>query len=440
MKAILFLCLALIVSYHTAAAITRAEIISLLQQDYTIDKVLQLFQALQAQEQSDVSDLDAAYNDEEPQLAAEIVRTTGLLNAKTSECDGIQDTLNGQTTERDNLQYDVNEASDTITSNNNKVSSLEDARCAANLLFIGRLQENQEAANFLTFLGNQISSSDFRDYLTSANGAFIQIKEALDHSKTDEILTLLAKHHLLSLLQQTDSSDESSETYQGENDLSDVYNVQARTSSQIGTGYVDNTQGAMEGVTITENENNVDDYISQLLGFINELLANFQSSTASLQQAEQQSVQALIDYKTQIDDQNYVLNAYITATTARIQELDGIISNNEEALSDCNGEVPPLEAGVEAAQNNHDTYVANYQSRRANLENTISLLGQVIQIYTDQVANVAGTEYRERTQDYLADQNFDQTSGFTARASVTEIASYHDSDESSESSYTESSD
>jgi len=118
------------------------------------------------------------------------------------------------------------------------------------------------------------------------------------------------------------------------------------------------------------------------------------------------------------------LRRFIEATNGRITELRGIIANNERALAECQDQIPPLVDGRQAAQQNYDTYVANYNARRENLVNTIGLLETVIQVYTEEVVNVAGSEYRERTEDYLGDQTFDQTGGFTARASVDVIGSY----------------
>jgi len=175
---------------------------------------------------------------------------------------------------------------------------------------------------------------------------------------------------------------------------------------------------------ITNNEIDVDGYIAQITSYLDELLANFASSTASLQSAEQDAVQALIDYKVKIEDQNYVLGKYIDATVIRISELDVVNDNNTKALGECRDEIPPLEEGVRVSQDNYDTYVKNYNDRRSNLVNTIDLLGRVIEIYTNEVVNVASSAYRERTEDYLGDNTFDQTGGFTARESTEEIAGY----------------
>jgi len=405
-----------------AAAISRAEIISLLQQDYSVDKVLQLFQALRAQESADQSDLDAAYNVNEPQLAAEIVRTTDLLNQKTAECDGIDAQIAAEQQQAQDLQDNIQDAQDTINSNNDKASQLADARCAANLLFVSKLGQAEEAVEFLSYLRSRVADPAFADYLNEQSGAFIQLKTALASKKEHEILSLLAKHHMLSLLQKGKGKQDN---YEGESDLSDIYTATVRTEAEIGTDYQDNDRGALQVQGLNNVVLDVNAYIEQLLGFIDQLVTSIQDSITNLQGAETAAVQAFIEYRRQLDDQNYVLQQYIDAATGRLNDLQAVIANNQEASGQCRSEIPPLEQGVQSAQDNHDSYVEAYNNRRDNLVNTIALLDQVIQIYQEQVVSVASQEYNQRIDDYIPDQTFDQTAGFTNRESVQDIADYN---------------
>jgi len=413
MKAIIFLCFALIASQHMAAAISRAEILALIQQDTNVDRLQELFLKLQATTNQDLESLDAAYSENEPVLAGEIVRTTELLTNKVAACDGIDQQVADGRDHEQRLRDNIQAAQDTIDGNNAKAEAARDARCASNLLFISELANRQEAIEFLTYLRGRVADPAFADYLRDQSGAFIQLKAALATKKESEILTLLAKHHMLSTLQK-----KSKQNYEGENDLGGQLTASVRTADEVGTDYQDNDRGALQVQNVGTDTLSVDDYVQKLLGYIDELVAQLQGDAQKLQGAETAAVQAFIEYQQQLKDQNYVLNQYIIAATNQLTELVAVDDANEEAGRQCRQEVIPLQEGVQAAQENHDNYVQAYQQRRANLVATINLFAQVIQVYQEQVLNVAPQAYKERADDYLDNQVFDSTQAFTARASV----------------------
>lgn len=413
MKAIICLCFALIATQHMAAAMSRAEILSLIQQDTTIDQVHQLFLNLQSTANDDLNNLDAAYAENEPVLAGEIVRTTGLLNNKIDACNGIdQQVANGRDQEQ-RLRDNIADAQQTIVDNNNKADAAAEARCASNLLFIAELANRGEAVEFLTYLRGRVADPAFADYLREQSGAFIQLKAALGSKKESEILTLLAKHHMISMLQKKSKQD-----YEGESDLDSQLTATVRTADEVGTDYQDNDRGALQVQDIDTSTLSVDAYVQKLLEYIDALVAQLTGDAGKLQQAETAAVQAFIEYQQQLKDQNYVLQQYIAAATNSLEELVAVDDSNEEAGRQCRQEVIPLQEGAQAAQDNHDSYVAAYQSRRANLVDTLALFAQVIQVYEEQVLNAAPEGYKERADDYLDNQVFDSTADFTARTSI----------------------
>lgn len=414
MKVIICLFFALIATQYMAAAMSRAEILSLIQQDTTVDQVLQLFVNLQSTANDDLNNLNAAYTENEPLLAAEIVRTNDLLNNKIAACENIEQQVADGRDQEQRLRDNIANAQQTIEDNNNKAQAAADARCASNLLFISELANREEAVEFLTYLRGRVADPAFADYLREQSGAFIQLKAALASKKESEILTLLAKHHMISTLQKKSKQDD----YEGESDLGSELTATVRTADEVGTDYQDNDRGALEVQSVGTDTLSVDDYVQRLLGYIDELVAQLTGDAQKLQDAETAAVQAFIQYQQQLKDQNYVLQQYITAASNSLEQLVAVDDANEQAGQQCRQEVVPLQQGAQAAQDNHDNYVQAYNVRQQNLSSTLALFAEVIQVYQEQVVNVAPEAYKERADDYLDNQVFDSTADFTARTAI----------------------
>ena len=229
MKAIIFLCFALIASCHQSAVMSRADILSLLQQDYTVDNVLDLFNQLRANQQAGLADLDSNYAQADAVNTGEIQRTTGILQDQVDQCQREQDEIDNEQKQQDNLAHNIQESQDTITSNNDKAKQAADLRCASSLNAIAQLAKKQEQVEFLQYLRSRVADPAFVDYVSQQSGAFLQIKAALASKAEGEILSLIAKHHMLSMIQK--SSKKQAADYQGETaeELANELNANVRT-------------------------------------------------------------------------------------------------------------------------------------------------------------------------------------------------------------------
>ena len=141
------------------------------------------------------------------------------------------------------------------------------------------------------------------------------------------------------------------------------------------------------------------------------MIASHQAEIATVQDGETKAVQAFIDYKRQLEDQNYVLQKYIDAATQDYNRNADLITHNQDVIAECRAQITVFQQQVQSAQDAKAAADQQYATRRANLVDTLALLDQVIQVYTDEVVNQASDNEKYRADDYLDNQAFDQSFG-----------------------------
>jgi len=415
MKAIIFLCFALIASQCMASGVSTAEILSLLQQDFTVDKVVPLLQQFKASQEAEIAKLDADYAASDATAQSEIQTAIDNLNAQVAQCDADDEAVNKAKDQQERSEENVRNAEATIASNNEKAQQAADIRCASSLDLISRVGKNQEAVEFLQYLRERVADPAFADYIRQQGGAFLQLKSALASKQEGEILSFIAKHHMLSMLQKSGNKQDE---YEGETDasLSSQLNANVRTDDEIGTDYIDNDRGALSVQSVSTDSLSADEYVQLLLNAIDALINNLQDDIAKLQAAETEAVQAFIDYRRQLKDQNYVLQQYVDATNEALARLAVVQTNNDNVAAQCRAAVPPFEQQVESAKERKAASDQAYAQTRQNYADTLPLLDEVIQVYTEEVLNQAPEDYKNRADDYIDNQVFDRTEGFTDRS------------------------
>mgnify|MGYP002623723432 FL=1 len=411
MKQILFFVFALIAIGTCATGLSKKssgaqyiqKAVSLLSQEgYTIDRVVELLRKIQIVEQKDLEALDNWWSEHQQILTTRVNDLESALGSKTAECNAIDDEIAQQQEIIETYERNIREAEETIQRNNAAVDEREAARCQATLLYIQRLKENQDALAFLHFLKGKIADPSFKEYLRRNHAAVGELKTHVGTNSTIGI-GLLTKHQLLALLQQDD--------YVGLDraDLEATYNVNHRTDDEIGTGHIDNERDSLTRDSYSTTIRDIDLFISQLLSFLDQLIAETTQAITRLEDAEYASVQDLIAFKNEIELQNKVLIKYIAIWRNYVSQLSDVVKTNQEALSECRAGIPPLEKQLEDARDTLRSDTEDYQERRKSQENTISMLEKVINLYITKVIGENPEIYKKRVDDGLDDTIYDDT-------------------------------
>jgi chromosome segregation ATPase len=258
------------------------------------------------------------------------------------------------------------------------------------------LKANTDAAALLNFLRNQVANPGFRDYLSAQEGALTELKHHITHKK-HHALSAIAKHHMLALLQQ--------DGYSGEDDLH--YDQRARTDEEIGSGHHDNDRAGMTTQSFTIDARNLDDFIAELLGFIDGLIEQINADNASLAANEFAAVEDLIAYQDQIEQEAIVLNLYIGQWSAHIDELSATIEQNEQASAECHDRLEYLNDSLANDQAAYETEFAAFEERRDSVQHTIGALDEVIEVYASKVAGAAEEYKREYDEEIDAKERAD---------------------------------
>jgi len=180
--------------------------------------------------------------------------------------------------------------------------------------------------------------------------------------------------------------------YQGEDELN--YNADAR--SDVGTGHIDNNKGAL-GLDHYNGENigDIDTFIAQLVNLIDDLINQINESNDSLRDAELDSVEAFIQYKSQLERENAVLRKFIQQWGDHVEDLEVTLENNQNAEDECNALAATFHEDAENKQSKLDTAGANAHTRAESLSHTIDLLEQVISIYIEKVVSAKEVTSKE---------------------------------------------
>jgi len=368
-----------------------------LRSGYAVDRVVSLLQALYAVQADHLQTLVDNWAQTQPALQSAIDDANALVAQQTTNCNIIGATLTFSANQIALYQTYINQATNSIASNQASLLDKQTNRCAANLIFINRLKDNQDTLALLTYLLGKVSDPSFKAYVESSSSAFFELKSVTKAN----MFSFLAKHQLKMLIQQSQAD---STNYQGESDSSLDYTVSTR--SNPGTGQIDNSVGTLTLESWVPGQvGDIDLFISQLVDLINTLINQINSSNQSLQNAELSSVEAFIEYESQLERENTVLQKFITQWGGHINDLQATQAQNQQAEDDCTSQDDSLEEAASEKQAQLDAATALFTSTKASLDGTLALLDQVIQVYVTQVAD-ASEVYKQEVDSWLSAHDY----------------------------------
>lgn len=187
------------------------------------------------------------------------------------------------------------------------------------------------------------------------------------------------------------------------------------TGEEIGTGHVDNSEDQISVSTFDSQTLQAFQGIkTKLLNLLDSLEQTIKSDMATSQTNELVSTETLADFELSIDTENrFYVNLIKNLTT----QLNETMVKFEVAWNDfevCKAEYNTWEQTLFAAQASLKNATEYYQSKKQQFQDMIDLFTSIYNYYKQEIYS-ASDDYKQRADDYIADQTFDTSEDFTKR-------------------------
>lgn len=373
----------------SAEASNKKELISLLsvKTDYAIDDVLDLIRGLLETSQSELTTLQEEWPGIQAEKQGAVDLYTGLVSSQT-------DTCNELTAENEELADDIAdtenqiaEDTDRIATNNERVENLLNDRCTQNRNYITGLKQNKQALAIIQIL---------RDAVNNFNPSLLEKKHLRVVAKRFiNFLQFASKQHITGLSQILQ-------------DINAVPDVQERTSEEIGTGHIDNTQ---DEITVADfDSQTIEDLQSvktKLVNLLDELEANLETEIATNEANEANANEQLSDFEVNVENENNFLTTEIAELNTELENLRNEKQASDEAVADCEAYLESLQNSLEDAQEDLEAATNNYNENNDRLQDEVALFQEVYDLYESEVAS-ASEALKEEVDDEL-DETVDDT-------------------------------
>lgn len=347
---------------------SKKDLISLLsaKTEYVIDDVLDLLKGLLDSSQSELDTLQANWPGIQAEKQGAVDLYTGLVNEQSDECD----TLSAENTELAediaDTQEEIATDSAQIVTNNDRVNSLLDARCTQNRAYITGLKRSKQTLAIIAILREAVNS--FNPSLLEKKNLKVVAKRFVN------FLQFSSKQHITGLAQL----------------LQDVPDVQERTSEEIGTGHVDNTQ---EEVTVADFDSqtieNLQGIKTKILNLLDELESGLQTEITQNEANEAAANEELADFEMNIENENNYLNTQIATLTTELATLQAQKQQSDEDVAECEAALEDYQTSLDTSKNDLEAATENYNDNNERLQDEVALFQEVYNLYETEVASAS---------------------------------------------------
>lgn len=347
---------------------SKKDLISLLsaKTEYVIDDVLDLLKGLLDSSQSELDTLQANWPGIQAEKQGAVDLYTGLVNEQSDECD----TLSAENTELAediaDTQEEIATDSAQIVTNNDRVNSLLDARCTQNRAYITGLKRSKQTLAIIAILREAVNS--FNPSLLEKKNLKVVAKRFVN------FLQFSSKQHITGLAQL----------------LQDVPDVQERTSEEIGTGHVDNTQ---EEVTVADFDSqtieNLQGIKTKILNLLDELESGLQTEITQNEANEAAANEELADFEMNIENENNYLNTQIATLTTELATLQAQKQQSDEDVAECEAALEDYQTSLDTSKNDLEAATESYNDNNERLQDEVALFQEVYNLYETEVASAS---------------------------------------------------
>jgi len=360
------------------------------------------------------NDADARFKKEKAWCKKSITAAQATLAHRTKDVNDIAAHITYLKNEITQTSNDKDSRAARIKQNLATLEKFKKERCENNLNYIKSLREHKESIDIMKLL-----RADLDNYFTNwmkhpqsddkvGAEAFIEKMSRFAHLFDDE-----HRNIFIQLVEDLKSLDKPKGGWlKKENDIVDQYtSIKARTDAQIGTGHIDNTQGALkklEAPAVVEAREYVIQLRAKTLGMIDALIKHLTASRKKLSEDEMLANEHFADYQAQMFKENRYL-------ADKIEEDVKLLLSLNVQLKKSNGQYKRREKLKEEAEENlaairkkckdESTY---YKKENARRKNELSIVNSAISTYNGIVssiqsriasrvsANVSGTKYSSK--------------------------------------------
>ena len=347
---------------------SKKDLISLLsaKTEYVIDDVLDLLKGLLDSSQSELDTLQANWPGINAEKQGAVDLYTGLVNDQSDECDTLSAENAELAEDIADTQEEIAKDSAQIVTNNDRVNSLLDARCTQNRAYISGLKRNKQTLAIIAILREAVNG--FNPSLLEKKNLKVVAKRFVN------FLQFANKQHLTGLAQL----------------LQDVPDVQERTSEEIGTGHIDNSQ---DEITVADFDSqtieNLQGIKTKILNLLDELEAGLQTEITQNEANEATANEELADVEMNIENENNYLNTQIATLTTELATLEAQKQQSDEDVSECEAALEDYQTSLDTAKTDLEAATENYNDNNDRLQDEVALFQEVYNLYETEVASAS---------------------------------------------------
>jgi DNA repair exonuclease SbcCD ATPase subunit len=361
--------LAFLVCFSFATESTsKKDLISLLsaKTEYVVDDVLDLLKGLLDTAQSELDTLQADWPGIQAEKQGAVDLYTGLVNDQSDECDTLSAQNIQLAEDIADTQEEIATDSAQIVTNNDRVNILLDARCTQNRNYITGLKHNKQTLAIIQIL---------RDAIESFNPSLLEKKHLkVVAARFINFLQFAKKEHITGLAQI----------------LQDLPDVEERTSDEIGTGHIDNTQ---DEITVADFDSQTIESLqgikTKLINLLNDLETGLQTEIQQNEANEATANEELADFEMNIENENNYLNTQITTLNDELTTLQAEKQQSDEDVEACEATLEDFQNSLDTAKSDFEAATENYDSNNARLQDELALFQEVYNLYETEVASAS---------------------------------------------------
>eukprot|EP01017_Pseudomicrothorax_dubius_P000703 TRINITY_DN0_c2423_g1_i2.p1 TRINITY_DN0_c2423_g1~~TRINITY_DN0_c2423_g1_i2.p1 ORF type:complete len:336 (-),score=132.16 TRINITY_DN0_c2423_g1_i2:102-1109(-) len=320
-----------------------------------------------------------------------------------------------------------------IINNDNRIKSIQehlnilrDRRCQMNELFVDNLKNIRETITALQMLRKMVSGEEGGNIPEARSLSLVQLalpyKKILDQDELSFLDSLERNYAKQAPENSTEGAaaptgEPAANAGAGENPANtqpagETEEGQKRTAEEVGTGHIDNNKGPLEVKSESFDVPTGDELKDKILELISSLIQKLQKMAASLQEHEITSADYYVKYRISLEREIVDLLAEIKAADQFVERNWAIAEVMAAEVEDCQGVLAEFQSSIDQAQNTYNTEKETYDRKVARTREEMNIVDDVLRLYENQVVKKKD-KFENRAEDYIANKNFDETSGDT---------------------------
>lgn len=405
----------------TVLFLTILALTSYISAQKAFDQVRSLLTNFQNDISKEQHDADIRNDKDVAQCTIDIAAAEGLVASRQKDVDDLSKHIDWLNNEKSEADKDRVARVQRIADNKKMLEDFKKQRCDNNLIFVKQLREHMEAIDIMTLLKTDLNEYFSKKKTQKVNPAFIERFAEFSHLLSEE-----HKQIFLELSQTVQNLPDVNALTQKTNDASAAAQ---RTVDQVGTGHVDNTQGALqklEGVAFANAAAYNDTVQKKINDMIDGLVQHLKDSRNELTKTEIKAAEDFAIFQTNTEKENVYLAEKINKLEKTIADLTNQLNvataQLEKRKNLLSGAQVSLKTTQQICQEKSDYYKKETTRRNGELvvvanasglfNNILAKLSQRVKDRADQISS--GSAAGQALDANVASQATQQTASLNA--------------------------